>query len=104
MASVGGVPTHGERANAKNAAPGDAAYNKPRPDDAGRVPQRGVPVPTGGAAPAGRNSCRYANPNEFQAPAGAAQSLLGNSVASCGARFWPRAKLRGLAITPSEAC
>ncbi len=42
------MPTHGERANVKDAASGDAAYNNPRPDDVGRVPSHGVPTPTHG--------------------------------------------------------
>ena len=42
------MPTHGERANVKDAASGDAAYNNPRPDDVGRVPPRGVPAPPHG--------------------------------------------------------
>jgi type I restriction enzyme S subunit len=35
------VPTHGERANVKNAASGDAAYNAARIAPVGRVPSRG---------------------------------------------------------------
>jgi len=40
---VGRVPPRGERANVKNAASGDAAYNQTRPGHVGRVPPRGVP-------------------------------------------------------------
>jgi len=48
LSSVGRVPPHGERANVKNAASGDAAYNHPRPDVVGRVPTHGVPAPPRG--------------------------------------------------------
>ncbi len=40
---VGPVPQPGGRDDAKNAGSGDPAYNKPREDDAGRVPSHGVP-------------------------------------------------------------
>ena len=42
------MPSHGDRANVKDAASGDAAYNSPRPDNVGRVPPRGVPTPSHG--------------------------------------------------------
>jgi hypothetical protein len=48
---VGRLPSAGALTAHPNAASGDAAYNKPRVADVGRVPSHGVPVPSTGATP-----------------------------------------------------
>jgi len=52
--AVGRLPSAGESSTPPNAASGDAAYNKPRAANVGRVPSHGVPVPASDEPPSRR--------------------------------------------------